>query len=471
MRPLEIVVAALVVAYALWPLLGPRPRLASIVPALAVALAVVHLFVEGPRWQMYGLYALTGIQFLASLPALVSRGREPASRATGWALVPRIAIVLLVGVATAIPALLPVPSSLSPTGPFAVGTRSYVLTDQNREEIYSGKAEARRFMMEIWYPALPPPRGTARARWLPDAKLIAPAIAGFYNLPRFFFDHLALAETDTYENIPVDAGDGPYPVLIFSHGWYGFRQQSTFLMQELASHGYVVVATEHPYGSVMTVFPDGTIAPVNPTALPEGKPDDEYELAARILVNQWAGDISYALDTLQEWNALDPAGNFTGVMQMDRVGVFGHSTGGGATIEFCGTDDRCTAGLTLDAFMRPVSLDVLNRGTTQPFFYMFSELWPFERNTELFDRYYGQVDPANEAVTILGASHFDFTDMPALSPLAARLNLKGPINGKRVQQIINRYTVAYFDRELKGIPSALFSGPQSEFPEVRYDRP
>ena len=100
---------------------------------------------------------------------------------------------------------------------------------------------------------------------------------------------------------------------------------------------------------------------------------------------------------------------------------------------------------------------------------MFSELWPFERNTELFDRYYGHVDPTNRVVTILGADHYDFSDLPALSPLAPQLGLKGPINGARVQQIIDAYVLAFFDQQFKGIPSPLFSGPQANYPEVRYD--
>jgi predicted dienelactone hydrolase len=225
---------------------------------------------------------------------------------------------------------------------------------------------------------------------------------------------------------------------------------------------------EHPYGSRLTVFPDGTIIPNNPNALPKGKPNDEYEAAARILVNQWAGDIGYALNFLGELNQNDPDGQFTNTIALDKVGIFGHSTGGGATIQFCGTDPRCKAGLTLDAFMRPVGLTVLDNGTRQPFLYIFSELWPFQRNTELFNRYYSHVDPTNPMVTILGANHYDFTDLPALSPLTPQLGLKGPINGARVQKIIQTYVLAFFDQQFKGNPSGLFSGAQPDYPDVIY---
>ena len=303
-----------------------------------------------------------------------------------------------------------------------------------------------------------------------EARIVAPALADYIKLPHFFLDHLSLAKTASYENIQPDGSAAPYPVLIFSHGWNGFRQQSTFLMQELASHGYIVAALEHPYGARLTVFPDGTLAPNNPAALPKDRPTEEYEAAARILVNQWAGDIGYALGFLAELNRSDPQRQFTNLLALDKTGVFGHSTGGGAAIQFCGTDPRCKAGLTLDAFSRPISPEVLDNGTKQPFFYMFSELWPFERNTELFNRYYSHVDPANHVVTILGADHYDFTDLPALSPLAPQLGLKGPINGRRVQQVIDAYVLAFFDRQFKGTASTFFDGPQKAYPEVRYDR-
>ncbi len=471
MRPLEILIPSLLAVYIIWPLIGSRPRAILLLPALVLALMLAHSITEGSRWQMVPIYGIGAIIFLTCLPALVSAWRIPGAPSIlqGKSLVGLIFSLLILAAATAIPVLLPVPTLLAPDGSYPVGTRTIVLTDQNRKEIYSGKDEARRFMIEIWYPAMPPAPGEKPADWMPEAKIVAPAIADYIKLPHYFLDHLTLVKSSSYTNIPSNRAGGPYPVLIFSHGWNGFRQQSTFLMQELASHGYVVVAMEHPYGSRLSVFPDGTIIPNNPSALPKGKPDNEYEAAGRILVNQWAGDISFALDYLVGLNQTDPQGQFNNLLALDKIGVFGHSTGGGATIQFCGSDPRCKAGLTLDAFMRPVSLDVLDKGTRQPFFYLFSELWPFKRNTELFNRYYSHVSTDNHVITILGADHYDFSDLPALSPLAHQLGLKGPINSRRIQQIINTYVLAFFDQQFKNLPTSLLNGPQAAFPDVRYD--
>jgi len=42
-----------------------------------------------------------------------------------------------------------------------------------------------------------------------------------------------------------DRAGAPYPVVAFSHGSYGIRFQSVFLMEFLASHGYVSISPDH----------------------------------------------------------------------------------------------------------------------------------------------------------------------------------------------------------------------------------
>ncbi|PWH13497.1 MAG: hypothetical protein DDG60_10195 [Anaerolineae bacterium] len=474
MRPLEIFLPLILALYLCWPLVSRRrPPALGILPTFAIVVLITHARVEGMRWQMIPLYAFTVLVFLWTLPGyLRARGEgEALTPPTGKRLIAFIATLGLLTVSTALPALLPVPSTPPPRGPYAVGTFSRLLVDESRRELYSEKDEARRIMMQVWYPAHFPARETPRAFWMPEAKQVAPEIATYIGLPRFFLNHLALAKSFAYENIPPARQNGPYPVLVFVHGWNGFRQQATFLMEDLASHGYIVASLDLPYGARMVVFPDGSVAPNNPAALPrsDGLSTEEYEAIARKLVEQWSGDVGYTLDILAQLNA-NPTESLYNLLDMEKVGVFGHSTGGGATIQFCGSDARCKAGLTYDAFMRPVGLEVLQNGTSQPFLYVFSEQWPFERNTQLFEAYYQHVPHANRVITILGADHYDFTDIPALSPLAPQLGLKGPIPATRVQSLLMDYTLAFFDYALKGQPAPLLDGPSQVYPEARFER-
>jgi dienelactone hydrolase len=237
-------------------------------------------------------------------------------------------------------------------------------------------------------------------------------------------------------------------------------------MHELASFGYVVVSVEYPYASVLTVFPDGAQAPQNPEILPDGVSEEEYDRSAQRLVDQWVQDLSYVVGWLEQEN--QAGGVFSGRLDLQKVGVFGHSTGGGATVEFCARDVRCRAGLGLDTWMTPVSPAARQGGLEQPFLFLFSEMWPSAKNDRLFAELTANSKQAWR-MTILGTDHYDFSDLPLLTPLAAQMGLKGPLEGQRVLQIISDYARTFFDQTLLGIPSTLLSGPNPAYPEVRWD--
>ena len=473
MRTLEIIISSLLGLYLLWPLVirRARPLAIRLLPLVAVSVTVAHFFYEGYRWQMIPLYVMTAALALFNLPSLLKTD-HPNEPPRGWRAAASLLTVSLLAISTALPILLPVPHISSPNGPYQVGTQTLILTDTSRRELYSSRDEPRRFMIQVWYPAVP--RSTdVHAPWMDNADIFAPAISQFIKQPFHFLDHLELVKTPAFQNAPLRSSEGGYPVILFSHGWNGFRGQNSAQVIELASHGYVVVAMQHTYGAIVTVFPDGTVAYNNPAALPDNAPDPEYTDAARKLVNQWAGDLSYALDTMTTQNN-DPASPFHQALDLTRVGVFGHSTGGGATIQFCGTDPRCKAGLTEDAFMTPVTPDVLNNGVTQPFFFLFSQMWADDvnsKNNRLFHEFYSHLPASTPVVTILGTRHYDFSDLPLLSPLAPLMGLKGPINGGRVVKILDDYLVAYFDQTLKGIPSSLPFGPSDAYPDLRWGTP
>lgn len=377
---------------------------------------------------------------------------------------------ILLLLSTALPALLPVPRIPTPSGPYPVGTVIYELADESRRELYSGKDEARRFMIQVWYPS-EPSTSAERAPWMANANVFAPAISEYLDLPSFFLDHLELVKVPAYRDVPVAQTDEGFPVILFSHGWNGFNAQNTGQALQLASHGFVVVGVQHTYGAIVTVFAGGTIAKNNPSALPEGAPQEEYETAAQVLANQWAGDIAVVLDSLASRNS-SVKSPFGGKLDLSRVGAYGHSTGGGAAIQFCGTDSRCKALLAMDPFMRPVSSEIIDTGISQPSFFMFSQTWADDvnsRNNELFHRFMPHLAQSFGVITIDGTAHYDFSDLPLLSPLAPQLGLKGPINGNRVVTIVNGYLLSFFQATLKGDTTTMFddASPYAEVKVIR----
>ena len=468
MRLLEIITSAILGLCFLRLFLARRPRWSDFLPSIGILAVILQLLLEGYRWQMIPVYLLMLVEFLLSLPALLKR--EQTAKANSWKKTAGgMGGLLLTAAALVLPVLFPIPRGLPPTGPYQVGTFSIALTDNARHEIYSNNPQdPRRIMVQVWYPTDPVP-GTPLSPWVDHAEIYGPAISRYLHLPAFFLDHLKYARTNSYVGAPVSKTQAKYPLLLFSHGFPGFRAQNTYQIQELASHGYIVAAVQHTYGAVVTVFPDGTTIPYNPQALPDNVSKADYNAAANRLVNEWAGDLGFVLDTLTLMNQNDTQHGLLGRLDLERVGVFGHSTGGGATVEFCARDARCKAGLGEDAWLTPVSPSVISAGVRQPFLFLYSEQWAYYRsdNEALFKQLYLHSSQATTA-TIMGTAHYDFTDLPLLTPIAAQIGLKGPINGQRVMMIIDDYSLAFFNKALLGKPSGLLNGPSAQFPEVKF---
>ena len=60
-------------------------------------------------------------------------------------------------------------------------------------------------------------------------------------------------------------------------------------------------------------------------------------------------------------------------------------------------------------------------------------------------------------------------DIPNWSPLASWLNLVGPIDGQRAHDVINAYSVDFFDHHLLGPQAKLLDGPTERYREVQFE--
>ena len=95
------------------------------------------------------------------------------------------------------------------------------------------------------------------------------------------------------------ADDKPnYPVLIFLEGVTGYRQMNTFQVEELVSHGYIVVGIDQPGAAASVVFPDGHQATGSTRSL-----DRTFEDG---IITFLAQDVIFTLDQLATVNQADP---------------------------------------------------------------------------------------------------------------------------------------------------------------------
>jgi predicted dienelactone hydrolase len=426
-----------------------RALLAMVVGGAMVA----QLLVEGPRWQLLPLDALAA-WFLVRALFAGEPARRRALRFAGGG----IAFVA----ALALPLLFPVPNPPAPTGPLAVGSLSFEIDDPIRLERYGARAgEERRVVVRVWYPS-DGSDGIAPAPWSEDVERIADAMSRYGGLPRWMFGHLPLVRSNAAWAPQLSAERATYPVVFFEHGRAGWRAVNSFLTEDLASHGYVVVAVEHPYAALVTVFSDGEVAPFLEGALPGG--NDPVEVAAaQATVQQWGGDVRFVASALR----IGLVPQLAGRLELDRVGVAGHSTGGASALDLCATWERCAAAVGLDAWVEPVSDAAVAAGSDTPTLLLQS------------DPAQGIFSPANDArlaeivaglraevlhLELAGSGHHDFDDTGMLSPVAALFGYsKGPIRIGRAFAVVRGTTRAFFDRYLR---EREVLDPAARYPEI-----
>jgi predicted dienelactone hydrolase len=473
MRLLEIIIILLNLAALVLLYIPPRAsmRWLKFLPSAILLITVVHLIIERYRWQMVPSYAITAALFLLSLPGLL-KSAEPRPARGGWKLAAGAFALLFWLVSIALPTVLPMPRLPKPPGPYAVGSVTFDWTDPARPEPYASDPAAKReVVVQIWYPARPE-AGDQTVPILDHFDQQLPALAGFLGLPPFTLDHLRLLKTHTYGDAPLLDDGAPYPVVIASHGYQGYRNEAFSQMEALASAGYIAVAIDHPYASTITVFSDGRAVLNDPEILPPGSSNAPADRQMREkLQGLVSADQRFVLDQLERLNTGEMDARFAGKLDLERTGVMGLSLGGGATVWTCKLDPRCKAGLAMDGWYEPLRQDLLPMPLAQPFMFMQSEtkMWELD-NLERMEQLYQNVDAPAYHLKLAGVLHDDFSDYPLLTPLSEPLmHERGSLDGKRTVYLINTYMLAFFDKYLKGEAVPLLDGPSAAFPEVQFE--
>jgi dienelactone hydrolase len=171
-------------------------------------------------------------------------------------------------------------------GPYVVGVTTLNIGDRD---------------IEVWYPVDPGSEAGVEKASYASFEVLPEAIQQL--LPP---DLNIVVEMDAYRDVPA-SGDGPFPVLTFSHGAGGFRQAYSGLLSSIASHGLVVASLDH--------LEWGLLAQIG--LLPPG-------------INRDPGEIVLAaVDRLAAASA-EAGSPLAGGVDATRVATAGHSAGGRA---------------------------------------------------------------------------------------------------------------------------------------------
>lgn len=143
-----------------------------------------------------------------------------------------------------------------------------------------------------------------------------------------------------------EKGPGPFPVIVFSHGLGGSRENYEFVGRHWASHGYVCIHVQHA-GSDDGVWRNSD----QPMLAMRGAAANLQNARNRPL------DVTFVIDEAQKLNKGE--GPLKNRLKLDAVGVAGHSFGAYTTLAVAGQgagqggislkDDRVKAGIAMSA--------------------------------------------------------------------------------------------------------------------------
>lgn len=367
-----------------------------------------------------------------------------------------------------------------PTGHFAIGRTMYTwVNSAETDELAPSPGAKREVVVWIWYPAATA-TSAAPAEYLPAAWRVAEAQHSGVLMTKFLTRDSALVHTHSTTDPDVSPEQRSYPVVVMRAGGGALTTDFTTLAEDLTSHGYIVVGFDAPYRTSFLVLPEGRVVERPAANDPENLDAGQANQLINKLLPMWISDTKFVVSQLQQLNAADPSdasAKFAGRLDMQRLGMFGHSFGGAQALQFCHDDTRCKAGIDIDG--APFG-SVVQEGLKQPFMFILS------------DHSHEQSDPASRdigadihsiydglpngrlLITIRGAHHFSFSDQGLLkSQFLMRVITSvagvGKLDAHRGLAITATYLHTFFDVYLKGAPSTLLTSVSSQYPEVQIE--
>jgi dienelactone hydrolase len=365
----------------------------------------------------------------------------------------------------------------APAGVYKVGRATYDWIDDARLNPYAPATGTKQELaVWVWYPAAITLSSRA-AQYLPGYWSRAIEKHEGFALARLLSRDLRRVESHSWRDVDVSPQEPRYPVVILRAGGGALSSDYTTLAEGLTSHGYVVVSFDAPYRTVITAFPDGRVIERNAQSDFDSMPYAAAERAATRAMSVWISDVQFVLDRLQELNAHDPTGRFKGKLDLQKVGIVGHSLGGATAAQFCHDDTRCKAGIDIDGI--PFG-SVVQESLHQPFFFILSD-HRRESGSESsivegkMESIYSKLPAGTRwQVMIEGANHFTvsdqmFTKSPVMIAALQTAGVMGRLEKRRGLAIAVACVHTFFDVYLKAAPADQLSALPSQYPEVQAD--
>jgi|SaaInlLV_10m_DNA_2_1039722.scaffolds.fasta_scaffold00403_5 hypothetical protein len=370
----------------------------------------------------------------------------------------------------------PISQFPKPKGPYGVGQTQHHWIDESRKELNTDdpKHPYREMMVSIFYPT-EKTKNAKRIFYDKDAaKNFVQHLGRMSKLPAWLFRGIHFIKTSAQWNVPIAKSETPFPVIFFSHGFAPKVRNSTWSLEELASHGFIVVGIEYPYIAAMTRFSGDRI--VKSLVFKKKKASRKTYMDWKLQqVGICAQDISFVINKLKE-HAKQKDELWSTNIDTDKIGHLGHSFGGSLSVRICRTEKRMLCGIDMDGALRGEDID---NPFSKPFMFLVGEKsnqWIGKEGKDLEDiRRLSKANKNTHMITIKDHNHSFTIDVTlALNAMLVTrlisyfyyddflLGLPAPQETNVLVNLIHPYIIDFLEKHLKDKPSKLLPNDRGE---------
>lgn len=378
--------------------------------AIFLILIVSPIINWGFQWYMIGI-----ILFIQALNGVMNLLRKKnllffKKRKIILSCINNIFIILMAFIPTII---FPQYEPINTTGQNEIATVSYTLTDESRQEFFTEEDDKRKVTIQYWYPT----------------------------------------------------GNGNYPLIIFSHGAFGYRMSNYSLYEELASNGYVVCSIDHTYHAFLTMQNDGKKVIANMDFINDAIKVTNSEIVGEELFamqKDWmklrTEDMSFVLNYIKNMASSSSEEVYTNI-DLNHIGVLGHSMGGATAAQVGRMNADVDAVVVLDGTMFGEITDFKDGKNVltdipypKPIMNVYNESHYYDE--ALVDKEYpNSVMEQNASdsyrVVVKNSGHMNFTDLPVVSPLLSSMLGNGSVDARYCIETTNDNVLKFFNFYLK----------------------
>ena len=232
----------------------------------------------------------------------------------------------------------------APTGNYGIGVVARTVTDPRRREIFTpDTSDIRRFPVFVYYPA-------AKGACTPNV-FFPPILAEVYtNEFRFQAGFDRSVRGHACADAPIVSGTNRFPVIMFSHGLGHTSFSYRSIIEDLVSHGNIVVAVDHTHGGRGVYFPDGQVVLRDNSRWFTGVDPQRNFQASMEYPRFWAEDTRLVIDMIGNTSS-SMQRQIQGRADTSRLIYAGHSFGGITAVYAAMIDARIKAAVNLDGLI------------------------------------------------------------------------------------------------------------------------